>query len=146
MILPDSKETRPARALVVDDDPATARLLEFQLTRGGYRVAVSHQGLVALNFVEAFDPDVVLLDLDLPDVPGSEVLSRLRLAEGNSRRRVIVVLSATLQPWLGVSLGEADAVESKPIGPSTLLRRLSELHVPPQVSVTMGADVHAIAF
>jgi two-component system alkaline phosphatase synthesis response regulator PhoP len=136
--------TRPARILVVDDDPTILRLLEFQLCRAGYNVAIAYKGSVALDRARSFDPDAILLDLHLPDVSGVEVLKQLRSDE-SQRPRIIVVLSATPNYGLLLQVGGADSVESKPIAPSTLLKRLQSLHVPPRIESQAESTSNAYA-
>ena len=130
----DARTTRPARILVVDDDRITARLLQFHLVRSGYEVAVAHEGEHATGRARDFDPDAVVLDLDLPDVPGTEVLRRLR-REDCDRRRVIMILTASLRIDQVGDFASADSVDSKPIALSSMRRRLLELRVPPQVDL-----------
>ena len=76
--------------LVVDDEPAMRRLLRTSLHLQGYRVLESATGLEALAVIEREAPEVVVLDLGLPDVDGLEVIRRLRSA---GSKVPIVVLS-----------------------------------------------------
>ncbi len=124
-------EARKARVLVVDDERQTARLLEFILSKEGYEVARAADGPGALTAAEAFRPDAVLLDLQLPGLSGLEVLRRLR-AEPARAGLVVLVLTASsfeVPPAAALEAG-ADSHCTKPIAPSTLLRLLRELRVP----------------
>lgn len=69
---------RLATVLVVDDEPAIRRALSAALSARGYRVTVAPNGRSALDEVAAHPPDVVILDLGLPDLDGVEVCRRLR--------------------------------------------------------------------
>ncbi|MGQ7298186.1 response regulator [Quadrisphaera sp. KR29] len=84
----------PVRVLVVDDDPAVASLHQAYVgTLEGFTcVGVAHRGGDALRAVESLSPDLVLLDVHLPDVPGTEVLRALRA--GGSDVDVVVVTAA----------------------------------------------------
>jgi DNA-binding response OmpR family regulator len=68
----------PARVLIVDDDPQIVEVLEELLAELGYDRQSAGTGPEALRLVPEFRPDVVLLDLGLPDMPGQVVLERLR--------------------------------------------------------------------
>ena len=68
----------PARALVVEDDPAISELLALVLKYEGWQVSVAHTGAAAITEASASRPDAVLLDVALPDMDGFEVLRRLR--------------------------------------------------------------------
>jgi CheY-like chemotaxis protein len=69
------------RVLVVEDEPELARILEaFLAAAGGYEVAVAHSGAEALARCRTARPALVLIDLELPDTDGAELLRRLREA------------------------------------------------------------------
>jgi len=88
---------RPLGVLVVDDDPAVASLHQAYVgTLAGFTcVGVVHRGVDALRAVEALRPDLVLLDVHLPDVPGTEVLRVLR-ASGSDVDVVVVTAAREL--------------------------------------------------
>src|SRR5881275_2569323 len=68
----------PLRALVVDDEPMLADLLSMALRYDGWEVRAAATGIAGVRAVREFAPDVVLLDVMLPDIDGLEVLRRLR--------------------------------------------------------------------
>jgi len=76
------------RVLVIDDEAAIRRLYEIALSNLGWEVSQAATGFEGLEAARGFKPDVVLLDLNLPDMSGSELLERLR---GWSSVPVIVV-------------------------------------------------------
>lgn len=129
----DSMQAK-AKVLVVDDERHIARFLEFVLKKAGYDVALAYNGEQALVAVEAFNPDVLLLDLVSPGLTGLEVLKRLR-ADAQYAKLVVMVLSARSFGEVPAELREAGANEHcpKPIAPSTLLRKLTDLGVPPSL-------------
>src|SRR5207248_11493752 len=69
---------RRSRILVVDDDPMFARALRRELERRGVEVLVAEKGVDALLLMGSVKPDLVLLDMQLPDIDGLEVTKRLR--------------------------------------------------------------------
>jgi len=84
----------PHRILVVDDNPAIAALLYQGLRAEGYQVAIARDGLQALEQVAAHPPDLILLDLDLPRLSGSETCRRLK---SDPATRLIPIVMVTAQ-------------------------------------------------
>jgi CheY-like chemotaxis protein len=80
---------RPLRILAVDDEPVVLEALEALLTREGHEVLRAETGEEALRLAVAERPDIVLLDLHLPDVSGFEVVNRLRHTPGMGEVPVI---------------------------------------------------------
>jgi DNA-binding NtrC family response regulator len=86
-----SVDHSPARILVVDDDPAIRKIIRDRFAKLGHDVAVAGGGIAALEQVEAFDPELVILDLRMPDLDGFGVLSALAQRD---RRPDVVMLTA----------------------------------------------------
>ena len=70
--------TGPKKILVVDDDPYILMSLEFLMKKNGYDVMVARNGTEALDIVEKQIPDIVLLDIMMPDVDGYEICGHIR--------------------------------------------------------------------
>jgi CheY-like chemotaxis protein len=101
--------------LVVDDDPSVRRLLSVQLGLAGYEVHIAENGPAALLAIGRSEPELVVLDVMMPDLDGWQVLRALR---ANPRFELLPVLKLTakLQPsdvQLSYDLG-ASAVMGKP--------------------------------
>jgi two-component system, OmpR family, KDP operon response regulator KdpE len=110
------------RVLVIDDEAAIRRLLEIALSNLGWEVAQAATGLEGLEAARGFKPDVVLLDLNLPDMGGSELLGRLR---GWSTVPVIVVSVRDSEADIVRLLGEgADDYVVKPFYTNELVARI----------------------
>ena len=112
------------RVLVVDDEPAIADIVSRYLERAGYQTNVARTGRDALRNADAQVPDVVVLDLMLPDMDGLEVMRRLR-REGR-RRGAIILLTARAEESdrvIGLRLGADDYVV-KPFSPAELVARV----------------------
>lgn len=111
-----------SRVLVVDDEAGLARALAITLRAVGWDVRVAGDGRSALREAAAFRPDVVLLDLGLPDISGLEVIAGLR----GWTRVPIVVLSARQHGEDKVDALDAGADDyvTKPFGMDELLARL----------------------
>jgi two-component system alkaline phosphatase synthesis response regulator PhoP len=114
------------RILVVEDEHAVARGLEYGLTRAGFEVLMAESGQRALDLTRSRDPHLVLLDIRLPDISGFDVCRQLR-AEG--KRQPILMLTARdeeLDKVLGLELGADDYVV-KPYSLRELISRIRAL-------------------
>ncbi|HKQ62400.1 MAG TPA: response regulator transcription factor [Candidatus Polarisedimenticolaceae bacterium] len=117
-----------ARLLVVEDEPDIGAVLEHALTREGHHVVVSSSGAEALERCRLEPPDLVLLDLTLPDMGGLEILKQLRQDAATARTRVIIVTARRdeVDRILGFELGADDYV-LKPFSPRELVLRVRAL-------------------
>ena len=85
------------KVLVVDDNVDLAKLIESLLTQKGYRVAVAEGGLEGIQMADTFSPDLILMDLKMPDLTGD--LTALRIKSGKMHRNTpIIALSAFGDP------------------------------------------------
>lgn len=115
--------TTPVRVLVVDDEPPIRRFLRTSLNAQGYHVLEAENGGEALDLIDRNSPDVVVLDLGLPDMDGVEAIRRLR---DRGLTIPIVVLSSRTDETgkvQALDLGADDYV-TKPFGMDELLARL----------------------
>ena len=113
---------REPTVLVVDDEPPIRRLLRTTLTAAGYRVAEAETAAAGLRSLAVEKPDLVILDLGLPDHSGIELIAEIRKAS----QVPIVVLSARHDERAKVAaldLGADDYV-AKPFGMAELMARL----------------------
>ncbi|MEX2222400.1 MAG: response regulator [Candidatus Rokuibacteriota bacterium] len=67
----------PKKILVVDDEPEVRQLMEHFLTEKGYEVRIAENGRLGLLALDSFTPDVVLLDMHMPEMDGLETLKRI---------------------------------------------------------------------
>ena len=112
----------PSRILLVDDEASIQRALAPLLQSRGYEIEVATSGAAALAAVDARPPDLIVLDLGLPDLDGTEVCSRMR----TKTAAPIIVLSARggeVDKVRALDLGADDYV-TKPFGPEELLARI----------------------
>lgn len=119
------------KVLIVDDEPNIVAALEFLLEKNGYQVRVAANGEEALAQLDAFAPDLVLLDVMVPKVSGYEVCQRMR-AQPKWRDIKIVMLSARgreVEVEKGMSLG-ADLYVTKPFSSAELVATIGELLSP----------------
>lgn len=113
-----------AKILVVDDDKKTVDLIRLYLEKDGYRVLVAYDGQRALELAHQKRPDLVVLDLMLPQVDGLDVCRTLRVRAG-SKVPIIMLTARTTEEdkLLGLDLGADDYV-TKPFSPRELLARV----------------------
>lgn len=111
-----------AKVLIVDDEPQIQRVLRPALSACGYEVVEAVTGHAALNAIASVTPDLVILDLGLPDMDGKEVLRKTRIMT----KTPIIVLSARdreAEKIIALDLGADDYVE-KPFAIGELLARM----------------------
>ncbi len=109
--------------LLVDDEPNIVELAQLYLEREGYRIISASDGIAALAAVEQHKPDLVVLDLMLPEMDGLEVCRTLR---GKKDAVSILMLTARdedIDKILGLELG-ADDYLTKPFNPRELVARV----------------------
>ncbi len=114
--------------LVVEDDEVLRELIALQLGNQGYKVRQAGTGNAALRQVADKPPDLILLDVNLPDLAGWEICARLK-AEARTQVIPIIILTAldsTRDRWRGLEAG-ADDYLAKPFQPQELLIRVRSL-------------------
>jgi len=114
------------RILVVDDTPANIQLLAATLKGKGYQISVATNGKQALEVVERVRPDLILLDVMMPEMDGFETCRRLKESDATKEIPVIFLtaLAETADIVKGFELGAVDYV-AKPFNTHELLARVS---------------------
>jgi two-component system, OmpR family, alkaline phosphatase synthesis response regulator PhoP len=115
----------PQKILVVDDDREIARLVRAYLEQSGYQVLVAYDGETALHMLRHDRPDLVVLDLMLPDRNGKDV-TRVVRSDTSLAALPIIMLTARVEDYdkiVGLELGADDYV-TKPFNPHELVARI----------------------
>ena len=122
----------PARILVVDDTPANVKLLADVLGSRGYAVSTAASGKEGLEKVAADAPDLVLLDVVMPEMSGYEVCKAIRADPATSRLPVVMVtaLDSGQERVKGIEAG-ADDFLTKPINVKAFVEAVQELLAKP---------------
>ena len=111
-----------ARILVVEDEPGILRAVKANLSAHGFQVEAAETGAAALQAFRSRRPDIVVLDLGLPDIDGIEVIRHVR-SEGSTPIIVLSVRGAERDKVSALDLG-ADDYLTKPFGVEELLARI----------------------
>ena len=121
---PDLKKT----VLVVEDEPDAAELVEYNLKAAGFRVVIADDGPEALRKARSAKPDIIILDLMLPDIDGIQVCKLLRQDPATKSIPILMLTAkaAEVDRILGLELGANDYV-TKPFSPRELVLRVRNL-------------------
>ena len=111
------------RILLVEDDPTTSRSIELMLTHANLNVYCTDMGEDGIDLAKLYDYDLILLDLNLPDMSGHEVLRQLRLAKIDAPILILSGMDDTDSKIKGFGFG-ADDYLTKPFHREELVARI----------------------
>ena len=111
------------RVLLVEDDPTTSKSIELMLTHANLNVYATDMGEEGVDLAKLYDYDLILLDLDLPDMDGHEVLRQLRLARIETPILILTGSDDTENKIKGFGFG-ADDYLTKPFHREELVARI----------------------
>lgn len=114
------------KILVADDEKMILKLIEARLKANKFDVATAENGVVALEKIKTFKPDLIILDLAMPEKNGYQVCRELRgTPEYAPYKKIpIIILSAWVRDKVGEDKALADAYVSKPFEPEKLLTEI----------------------
>jgi two-component system phosphate regulon response regulator PhoB len=117
-----------AKILAADDEPDALELIEVNLKGAGYEVITAADGQEALQMARNLMPDLILLDIMLPEMDGLEVCKALRRDAATARLPIIMLTARTaeIDRVLGLELGADDYI-TKPFSPRELVLRVKNL-------------------
>jgi two-component system response regulator TctD len=116
------RTARSTSILLVEDEPVTAEVFARALLRDGHSVHVARDGLQAVHKLREHPPDLLVLDLGLPHLPGKEILERVR--SGDTPNIPVIVVSGAANRPTGL---DADRWLLKPLRPRHLVETVREL-------------------
>jgi len=111
------------RVLVVDDEPKIGNILRIKLRLHGYEVITTTSGAEAVEIIRTQNPDIVLLDILMPDVTGMDVLDRVRAF---SQVPIVVFTARADIIQFAMKLGANDSI-SKPFEPDQLVAKIESV-------------------
>ena len=123
------EETKPIKVVCVEDEPEMIDLICLILGRKGYEVIGAHGGLAAFDVIRENQPDVILLDLMMPDMDGWEVYQQVK-ADPDLKSIPVVVVTAKAQSIdkvLGLHIAKVDDYISKPFSPQELINSVEQV-------------------
>jgi len=122
-------EVKELRVVCVEDEPEMIDLIRLILNRKGYEVIGADGGKKGLDTIRHHKPDLVLLDLMMPDMDGWEVYQQLK-ADQDTREIPVIVVTAKAQSIdkvLGLHIAKVDDYISKPFSPQELLDSVEQV-------------------
>ena len=116
------------KILVVDDDPDIVEILRYNLSLAGYDVKAASNGKEAIKKAKIFIPEIILLDVMMPEMDGIEACSLIREIPSLNNTHIIF-LSARNEDYTQISAFDAggDDYISKPVKPKILLKKISSI-------------------
>lgn len=117
------------RVVCIEDEPAMIDLIRLILGRKGYEVIGAVGGREGLEAIQREKPDVVLLDLMMPDMDGWEVYQKMKANEAMKTIPVIVVTAKaqSIDKVLGLHIAKVDDYITKPFGPQDLIESVEKV-------------------
>ena len=117
-----------AKILVVDDDPEIVEILKYNLSNSGFEVKVAYNGIQAIKKSKKFNPDIILLDVMMPEMNGIEACTEIRNID-NLKNIQIIFLSARGEDYTQIAAFDAGADDyiNKPIKPKILLKKITNI-------------------
>ncbi|MDR4466097.1 MAG: response regulator transcription factor [Nitrospira sp.] len=116
------------KILIVEDEPEIAQLVKHYLEKEGFRPSIAHTGVEALKLIASEHPDLVILDLMLPEIDGLEVCKSIRQKPETALLPILMLTAKNEESdtVVGLELGADDYV-TKPFSPRTLVARVKAL-------------------
>lgn len=121
-------KSSPLKILVVDDDLDIIEILKYNLNKSGYLVKSAKNGIEAIKRAKKFMPNIILMDVMMPEMSGIEACSEIKQIDELSET-MIIFLSARSEDYTQISAYDAGADDyiSKPIKPKILLKKISNI-------------------
>ena len=116
------------KVLVVDDDPDIVEILSYNLSRAGYDIKTASNGREAIKKAKLFIPQIILLDVMMPEMDGIEACSKIKTISSLDNTRIIF-LSARSEDFTQIAAFDAGADDyiSKPVKPKILLKKIDSI-------------------
>lgn len=117
-----------AKILVVDDDPEIVEILKYNLSNSDFEVKVAYNGFQAVKKSKKFKPDIILMDVMMPEMNGIEACTEIRKID-NLKNVQIIFLSARGEDYTQIAAFDAGADDyiNKPIKPKILIKKITNI-------------------
>ncbi len=115
------------KVLVVDDEPDTLELVKLVLESGGFETVLAANGMEALDKVGKIRPDLVLLDIMMPDMDGWDVFRKIKEKYPGIPIAILTAKAQNIDKLLGLHVLKADDYITKPFGKNELINKVKKL-------------------
>ncbi len=118
------------KILVVDDEPGLTRMIKLNLERTGkFEVRTENRGASAIEVAREFDPDIIFLDIMMPDVPGDAIAERIRADERLQSKKLVFLTAIVTRDDTADGHNEIGGHQflAKPVSTKDLLRTIEKL-------------------
>jgi two-component system OmpR family response regulator len=126
MSVPSTEPRTAVRVLVIDDDRAVCDVVQHILRRAGFEALGAYDGVTGLHRAREAAPDLIMLDVKMPDLDGLETLARLR-EDSSTRHSVVVAFTALVIDADSLRRQGFDDIITKPILAFDLVERLTRV-------------------
>ena len=119
----------PKKIVYIEDDLEMTYLIKMILERKGYEIISTNDGMEGFEVIEREKPDLVLLDLMMPNIDGWDIYHQLKSNE-NTNQIPVIIISAKAQPIdkvLGIQIAKVNNYISKPFKPQELLESIESI-------------------
>jgi len=122
----------PRTIVYIEDDQEMIELVAMILSRRGFEVKGKQNGQIGLEYIFASQPDLVLLDLMIPDIDGWDIFQQIRGNPDTSKIPIMVITakSQAIDKVLGLTIAKADDYISKPFHAKELLESIDKILAP----------------
>ena len=115
------------KVLVVDDEPDTLELVKLVLESGGFEAVLANNGKEALAHLATMRPDLVLLDIMMPDMDGWDVFRKIKERDPGIPIAILTAKAQNIDKLLGLHVLKADDYITKPFGKNELIGKVKKL-------------------
>jgi len=119
----------PKKVMVVDNEPDTVELVKAILEDAGYEISCAHSGLECLEKVQTEKPDLILLDIMMPDLSGWDTYSRLRKKDQNVKVSFLSAIEVSKERLTKLLAGGLSDYITKPFTADELIDRVKKILV-----------------
>ena len=122
-----STDNSTKKVLVVDDEPDTLELVKLVLESGGFEAILANNGKEALAQIATVRPDLVLLDIMMPDMDGWDVFRKMKERDPGIPIAILTAKAQNIDKLLGLHVLKADDYITKPFGKNELINKVKRL-------------------
>lgn len=122
-----STDNSTKKVLVVDDEPDTLELVKLVLESGGFEAILANNGKEALAQIAIVRPDLVLLDIMMPDMDGWDVFRKMKERDPGIPIAILTAKAQNIDKLLGLHVLKADDYITKPFGKNELISKVKRL-------------------